>query len=209
MQVNRLKLLALRGQLLRNIRGIKNRLQVHPLPLDLYPLLQNVAHELQRAVPGYDGLLKRLFEGRKLHGLRVHNVLVQHDLDLVAAAHDRGVLLGRQIEPNVLPVRGHRNQHLFDRKLLRRALSHLHAQLRVVQQIHIQHLLKREGFIRLHLEAYFVRNLLPVPLLHSGLAQGHHEGNLGPECFEFHPHLLGYALNCGDVPILKLPNHLI
>ena len=64
------ELLALGRELFVDVRRLKNGLQVHPVALDLEPLVQHLPNDKQLVVPGLDALLEWPLEGGELHGLR-------------------------------------------------------------------------------------------------------------------------------------------
>lgn len=75
-RINGLELFGLLHQLLGDVCGVEDRLEIHPLSLAFGPFLQNVTHDLELVVPHDDPLLERLLEGTELHGLGVDDVLV-------------------------------------------------------------------------------------------------------------------------------------
>jgi hypothetical protein len=105
-------------------------------------------------------------------------VLVQDDLDLVVAPDDvRDVLVGNEVEVDILPGLPHGLQHNFDVVLLTGTLTHVNAQVYVFDQTHVEAFLEIEPFnIGINRKANPIRNGLPMPLLHALFPQGHHQG---------------------------------
>lgn len=97
------ELFVLLHQLLGNIGRVEYRLEIHPLALALSPLLEHIRHDLKFVVPVDDPLLKGLLEWAELHGLSVHDVLIQNLLDLIIVLDQEGVLVGNKVEVDPLP----------------------------------------------------------------------------------------------------------
>lgn len=174
--IDQLELLTLQGQLLGNIGRIEDGLQVHPLSLALHPLLHDVGHCFQLGVPADNLLLEGLLEGAELDGLGVHEVLVQHDLDLIVASNDVGdVLVRDQVEAYVLPGLPHCLEHHLDVVLLAGTFAHVHAQIHILDQSHIETLLEVEPIdCGIHREPNPIGYGFPMPIFHALLPQRDH-----------------------------------
>lgn len=162
-----LKLFALVGQLFGNICRVENGLEVHPLPLALGPLLQDVRHCFELVVPVHNLVFEWLLERRKLHRLGVHSVLVNDHLNIVVVFDQESVLVRQQVESDGLPDLLHTVETSLNIKLLRCPLSNLNTSVHMLHQVQFKDFAEGETFDGGDFEADLLTYLFPMPVNHS------------------------------------------
>ena len=172
--------LTLQGQLMLNVLTVENWLKVHPLALQLNPLINHLTDKTELLLPICDPLLKRLLVGREAHGLGHHNVIIQLlddyliNLDDVCASFS--VLL--QLELHRAPLVLHLVQSLLNGEFLASNVSNLDDPLLMIHDAHFEASLQGERLVWVQLLFDLLANLLPVAVPHSWVPQGSDHGNV-------------------------------
>ncbi len=133
-------------------------------------------------------------------------MLIEDHLNVVVVPDEVSVFVCGEVEVDSFPDFLHLFQPHLDVVLLWGSLTDLDAGLRMVHQVHLQHLTESERLGRTHLEAHLLRYLLPVPLSHTLLPQSYHQGHFRLELVQLSLHCLRnlqYRLN---VPFLEEPH---
>ena len=121
-QIDLREFCAFSRQVLPDIWRGKNRLQIEPHALNLHPVLREIEREIKPVLPLSNLPLKNPRVRGPLHGLGLHDLIVEDLLDLVdrAAGNDEsaGVPPGLQLDVHGLPVVDHFPQNFLYSVLL-------------------------------------------------------------------------------------------
>lgn len=209
--IDTLETLGLSRQLLHDIGGVENGLQVHPLSLALNPFFEGIRHQEEFGAPLFDLILKGLLEGRELHGLCGHNMLIKHLDGIVEASDERsgGVLELRKVEILALPVCLHLTKTFLDVVLLEGLLTDIFADFSVSNHALVNDLLESELLIRADIEADCLGQVVPMAVFHTILSEGNRDGNNWLELINVDLHLLSDGENLGQVLVSELTENPI
>ena len=147
--ISKLEVLAFLMQLLSDIRGVEDGLEVHPVHLQLRKLLQDIRYPLQTVEPLHDPPLEGLLKRRKQHRLGTRDMVVHQSHSVIEALYYPPSFEGSKLKTDVLPPLRHLIEVVLDVELLHRLLGDLDAALDVLHKTHTQSSGKREIFIGL------------------------------------------------------------
>mmetsp|Transcript_9244 Transcript_9244/g.8682 ORF Transcript_9244/g.8682 Transcript_9244/m.8682 type:complete len:224 (+) Transcript_9244:1872-2543(+) len=178
--ISQLELLGFIGELLLDVFGVEDVLEVHPLPLEGEPLVEDVRDVAEPLFPLLHLVPDLVHVLRPHHGLDRHGVVFQLRYHIIYFGDDEpvlGVSVVHHHEPRLLPQRNDVVQRRLYRRLPRSLCRDFFDFFVVGVDALLDEVVEVEladvgGLVLLRKQG---KDLLPVPLLHVFVPQRHYQ----------------------------------